>query len=174
MFFDPLTLVVAPLHFPTANGVEARATGSLYLDDEFSLAHETHGMYAVRTFTYTAGLSAARATLICTTGSTATRLGGAAASAPQETTGPAPAPSSDFIAPNLIERVVIAGQTKAPKRVLVATTQQTVTDGLMDAGQLVAGESVELMFTFDSASQVLTIKKPMTKVIDNWVITIEF
>ena len=66
--------------------------------------------------------------------------------------------SPDFTAVNTVERIVIAGQSKAPRKVVLSH-----------------GESkTDLFFTFDEKFGVVTIKKPDVRVIDDWSVSLEF
>lgn len=127
MHYDPYTLVVAP------DSATNSASGLLYLDDEFSLAHETVGAFAVRRFDYNNG------ELRCT------RVEGT--------------PESAYSADNTVERVVLAGQSKAPKKVTV----EGPTGGVVD-----------LTFSYDSAKKTVTVKKPDVRVMDNWVLKLVY
>jgi alpha 1,3-glucosidase len=91
MHFDPLTLVIAPSQ-------EGSAQGKLYLDDEDSLAHESIGAYVYRQFSFVNNV------LTCQ------------AAKPIHTA--ISVPSAMYRPPNTVERVEVAGQTKAPKRVV--------------------------------------------------------
>lgn len=146
MHFDPYTLVVAPL--------AGSASGALYLDDESTLAHETTGAYAYRSFSFQQNVlsCSAAAPLTTSTGgvSSISAAGGTA--------------STGYEAPNTVERVMFAGQTRAPSSVTLRT-----------AG-LTAGEVVEqqLEFSFDAALQTVTVKKPDVRVVQDWSLTLNF
>lgn len=133
MFFDPYTLTITP----TASGV---ASGHLYLDDETSWAHEALAAYSYRTFSY----DAATGRLSCTK---AVEAGGRASSGTYEPV-------------NTVERIELAGQPAAPKRV-------TVTGAGIDGVK-------ELTFFYDSANKVVTVKKPDVRVAADWVVAFEF
>ena len=149
MHFDPYTLVVAPL--------AGSASGALYLDDESTLAHETTGAYAYRSFSFQQNVlsCSAAAPLTTSTGgvSSSTAISAAGGTA-----------STGYEAPNTVERVMFAGQTQAPSSVTLRT-----------AG-LAAGEVVEqqLEFAFDAALQTVTVKKPDVRVVQDWSLTLNF
>lgn len=166
MFFDPITLVIAPKEGPDSS---QRAEGTLYLDDEFSLAHETQGSYAVRRFAFTSTTSSNTAELKCSALTESVNTVSALR--------PAVSPSPEFVAPNSVERVQIAGQKKEPRKVSITVAQHRPPAGLFHLPHeraLEEGVSQELTFSLDVASQVLTIKKPMALVTDDWVITLEY
>jgi alpha 1,3-glucosidase len=87
MFFDPFTITIAPDN-------AGNAVGSLYMDDEISLAHETNHYYAYRSFSYSNGVL---------------RCSKAIGSIGDDTYDPI----------NTIERIEIAGQNRVPKRVVL-------------------------------------------------------
>ena len=132
MFYDPYTLVVAP-------NTAGQATGELYLDDETSFAHDVLKAYAYRAFAY----DASKGTLSC---STKAEAGGRRS-------------SGAYQAVNTVERIELAGQRVAPKRVVLSSD---------------ADPMKELAFFYDAASKVVTVKKPDAKVAEDWVITFEF
>jgi alpha 1,3-glucosidase len=149
MHFDPFTLVVAPDH-------KGAAKGTLYLDDEFSLAHETEGAFAYRAFTFKDRV------LTCTA---APRIEGSAphsSSKAVSAVGPHPAGSKGFDAPNTVERVVVAGQSSAPKAVTLVTRASS-------------GDKTEtpLSFTYDAGAKTVTVKKPDARVVDDWELRLE-
>lgn len=113
------------------------AEGYLYLDDEHSLAHES-GFYALRSFSFQA--SADTAEIKSTSGDRSDRVG--------------------YTAPNTVERVVIAGQARAPKGVRVSATPDS--------------PAVDLEWFYDSQRMVITIKKPNVKVSDDWALSLYF
>lgn len=91
MFYDPYTLVVTP------DSTTGEASGSLYVDDEITLAHESSSSYSLQAFTFSRGvLSSGAATM--SDGTKATRA---------------------FPAENTVERIEIAGQVTAPSRVVL-------------------------------------------------------
>lgn len=149
MHFDPYTLVVAPI---TAGALKGTAQGSLYLDDERSLAHEVSGAYAFRAFTFADNVLTCSAAAPLTA-PTAAAVSSTAVSA----TGGVRA--AGFDAPNTVERVVIAGQTRSPKKVTLEVEGQN---------------EVELVFFFDAAAQTITIKKPDARVVDAWAVKLTF
>lgn len=94
MHYDPITLVIAP----TQTGY---ARGTLYLDDEASLAHETKGSYIYRQFTFDNNVLECSAAVL----------------------GAAPvAVRAPYRPPNTVERVEIANQKSAPKRAVYRST----------------------------------------------------
>jgi alpha 1,3-glucosidase len=133
MFYDPYTLVIAL----DGNGY---AEGSLYLDDEHTLAHESSNAYALRQFVYTANK------LSCSTAKTMQKG------------------SELFSAQNTVERIVIAGLTKPPLKVLLTTA----------GGSNPTTTATELTSFFDPQSKILTIKKPDALVISDWEISLQF
>ena len=139
MYFDPYTLVVVP----TAAGA---ASGSLYMDDEITLAHE-HGAFVHRSFEFSSGKLRCRAA-----------SQGPVLSQQQQK----PASTGKFNPANTVERIVLADQFSAPRRIKVVTGHGAETS------------LYELMFTFDVANRVLTIKKPDVKLNEDWEITLEY
>jgi alpha 1,3-glucosidase len=123
MYYDPITLVVVPDSLGTASG-------SLYMDDEHTLAHEKLGEFALRSFTFSDGV------LICSK---------------HPDSGP-------MTAPNTVERIVLASQSKAPVRVSL----------------LVGAVATDLQFTFDAEHGTVTVKKPDAVVTSDWNISFEF
>ena len=99
MHYDPITLVIAP----TQTGY---AKGTLYLDDEATLAHETKGSFIYRQFTFENNVLECSAAL--------------SAAAPVAVSAP-------FRPPNTVERVEIANQKSAPKRAVYRSTSATNT-----------------------------------------------
>ena len=132
MFYDPYTLVIAP-------DAEGNAAGVLYMDDEYSVAHQTNpGESSVlRQF----NLVAPAAKLTCRAKFPSPSESGA-------TTGIL------YEAPNLLERILIAGQQRAPVKVLVVTKKD--------------GKETELQFFYDANSKILSIKKPDVYMTEDW------
>ncbi len=124
MFHDPLTFVVAP------DSTTGDATGTLYMDDEITLAHETSSSFAVQTITFHQNVLR----------------------------NVALAHDALYTAENEVERIEIAGQLRAPKRVVL------MVDGA-------AGE--DLVFFYDGEKKVVTVKKPGVKALENWTIVLE-
>jgi alpha 1,3-glucosidase len=116
---------------PTAAGT---ASGKLYMDDEITLAHE-FGSSVYRAFQF------ANNKLTCTNARTVVK-------------------NEVYKPPNALERLVLADQAAAPKRVFVRGTG--------------GNPDVELTFTHDAAQRVLTVKKPNVLVRDDWEIVFEF
>jgi len=98
MYYDPYTLTVAPDN-------DGNAEGFLYMDDEYSLANEKLGEFALRKFTFTGSM------LSCSSASWA-----------------ATAPSTPFNPINTVERIEIAGYTKTPTRVSLRAQDQVEMD----------------------------------------------
>ena len=138
MHYDPITLVVAP----TLTGY---AKGTLYLDDETTLAHETKGSFVYRQFTFKNNV------LECSAAITAT-----ATANPVAVTAP-------FRPPNTVERVEIANQESAPKRAVYRSTSATNTQ-----------PGVEIMAYYSAEKKLLVLKKPDGNVADDWTITLEY
>ncbi len=108
------------------------ATGYIYMDDEITLAHETKEMYAYMALNFKDNML------------TIQKLGG----------------STAYLPDNTIERIEIAGQTKAPSRVVL----------------MVEGDNaVDLVHFYDSDANKVTIKKPDVKMAaTGWSIMLEF
>lgn len=104
--------------------------GFVYLDDEISLAHEDRSKV---NFAYKR-LAFDGTKLTC---SDVTSLGGAS-----------------YSAPNTVERIEIAGQSKAPTKVTITAS----------------GQTAELQFFHDNDNAILTIKKPDCFMTDDWVV----
>ena len=136
MYFDPYTLVIAP-------GACGQAEGLLYLDDEHTFAHEESGMFALRKFSFsgTELRSSTARTVFNPVGRSTPLIA-----------------SPDFTAVNTVERNVIAGQSTAPKKVILTSNNI----------------KTNLFFTFDESNGVLTIKKPDVRVMDDWTVSLEF
>ena len=143
MYFDPYTLVIAP----TLSGT---AEGTLYLDDEHTLAHDTaSGAFAYRFFRYANGV------LTC---SAATPL---VSTVPVQASSAVANPAAaEFTAPNTVERIVLGGQSRAAKKVTLTLAAD--------------GSCVELTSVFDDLKQTITIKKPDARVMDDWSVKLEF
>ena len=133
MHYDPLTIVVAP----SKGGV---ARGTVYLDDEATLAHETSAHFVHRQFRFEDNVFTCEAAVV-----------------PPSAVKPAYRP------PNTVERVEIANQRAAPRRVVYRSNSLTNTQ-----------PGVELMSLYDSVRQVVTIKKPDGNVADDWSLTLEY
>jgi alpha 1,3-glucosidase len=138
MHYDPYTLTVVP-------DSAGKATGSLYMDDETSMAHETHNMFVYRELAF------ADNKLTCS----AKTAADTSVSPSQEVS----AASSAFKPVNTVERIELAEQSKAPKKVVV-----THADGATE----------DLQFVYDGQRRVTTVKKPNTVVAQDWVIAFEF
>jgi len=143
MFYDPYTIVVVP----TSHG---QAEGLLYLDDEQSLAHEISDAFALR------ALSFANNILTCK-----------AATAASETKGG----GGIYDPPNTVERIIIAGQSVSPSKVLLSSSSSSSSS----SSTSVEGEATvqrELSFVYDKEKRTVTIKKPDTKVAQDWTIAL--
>lgn len=90
MFFDPYTLTITP-------DAKGNASGKLYMDDEISLAHESHKFYSYRQFTYENNLITCSAVIEDNK------------------------QSNHYEPTNTVERIEIAGQQKAPSSVSLKT-----------------------------------------------------
>jgi alpha 1,3-glucosidase len=129
MLHDPFTLFVAP-------SSEASASGSLYLDDEKTMAHEKSGEgrenFVLRNFTFVNGSLKSTA------------------SNPDAVPAHTPA--------NMVERVVLMGQAKAAKEVV-----------------LVSGDTrVILESSFDASAGTITVKRPNVLVAADWEIKVAY
>ena len=140
MHYDPLTIVVAPT-------LEGSARGTLYLDDEATLAHETAGAFVYRQFKFENNIftCAAAATVATTSVITSSQA------------------RSSYRPPNTVERVEIANQMTPPKRVVYRSNSQDNTQ-----------PGVEIFAYYDPDRKVLTIKKPDGNVADDWSLTLEY
>lgn len=148
MFYDPYTLVITA-------GECGRAEGSLYLDDETSYAHEEANMFAVKKYVFTGTdlISSPAKPSFYSINKGATLV-----------------PSPKFTAINMVERIVIGGQSKAPKRV-TATVVSKEGGGSSSTSE---GVVVDLAFGYDKENKIIVVKKPGVKVIDDWTIHFEF
>lgn len=113
--------------FVTLNSQE-QANGQVYFDDEHSFDFQT-GRFSLRHLSFTKSKLSNRAAHT----------------------------SGNFDAPNIVERVVIAGIKNAPRKVTLTDMQGTR----------------ELYFWFDGATQTMTIKKPDVKMTNDWDIALE-
>lgn len=150
MFYDPYTFIIAPTIKSSQD--LSYAKGYLYIDDETTLAHERQAAYSFREFEYIS--SGNEATL-------------------KSSKGQIELNSSDNGEPfydvtNVVERIIIAGQTSAPTRVSVTTSSNS------GSSSSSLDSTSDLEFTYDKTSQLLTIKKPLVVVTRDWVITITF
>lgn len=129
---------------PTSHG---QAEGMLYLDDEQSLAHEISDAFALR------ALSFANNILTCKA---------AAAAATKEGGG-------IYDPPNTVERIIIAGQSVSPSKVLLSSSSSSSSSTSGEGGVAVQRE---LTFVYDKERHTVTIKKPDTKVAQDWTIAL--
>lgn len=125
-----------------------KAEGALYLDDEHSLAHEASNQFALRSFTFSSTGSPHMAVLTC---AAASRPGGSV---------PSSASFADTVV-NTVERIVIAGQRTRPFAVRLSA-------------EVGSEDSIPLSYVFDEEQGVLTIKKPNSRVVEDWVVTIDY
>ena len=151
MYYDPLTLVVAP------SKSTGSAEGLLYLDDEHSLAHELAGHYVHRRFRFQNNVFYCEQAPVSEDGTGEKK--DVAASAVVTGAGQVIPSSGTYRPPNTVERIEIAGQARGPKRVVL---KQDKVDG-----------ETELEAFYDPTRQVITIKKPDCNVADNWSITLQ-
>jgi alpha 1,3-glucosidase len=142
MFYDPYTIVVVP----TSHG---QAEGVLYLDDEQSLAHEISDAFALRALSFTNNI------LTCKAATASETKGGGGIYDP----------------PNTVERIIIAGQSVSPSKVLLSSSSSSSSS----SSTSVEGEATvqkELSFVYDKEKRTVTIKKPDTKVAQDWTIAL--
>ena len=139
MYYDPVTLVVAPTQ-------EGLAEGSLYLDDEHTLAHEADGEFVYRKFQYKNNV------LTC------------------DQFSPISGGKTAFRPPTTVERVEIAGQSRPPKSVTLLLAVGSTRVGVDGETQ----SRIPLVAFYDQDRQVITIKKPDCHVADAWSIALEF
>ncbi len=120
-----------PFTFVVApDSTTGEAEGMLYMDDEITMAHETSSSFAIQTLTFAENVLRSVAV-------------------PHD---------AQYAAENEVERIEIAGQKQAPKRVVLMVDGAT-------------GE--DLVFFFDAERGVITIKKPGVKALENWTIMLE-
>jgi alpha 1,3-glucosidase len=152
MFYDPITLVVAP----SANS--GAAQGELYMDDERTLDHIDTGMFAYRHFTFTSG------------GSSGTVLANNPVSGSSWMAGGEQKDSGNMVAPNKVERIILLGQQKtgSPKKVLLTNRYPS------GRGVWTESDEVELEFFFNAESGTVTIKKPNVLVTAEWKIRFQY
>jgi alpha 1,3-glucosidase len=153
MINDPYTLVIAP-------GPCGKAEGSLYLDDEKTLAYEKRGHFAWRRF---ALLSDTKSNKMMTLTCSQLKSQLTVASRKQAIDSD-PNWAREHVL-NAVERVIIAGQDKAPIKVTVKTEEE---------GEEAAAAVRELVFFYDAAAKTVTVKKPDVKVAMDWTITFEY
>ena len=115
---------------------EGNAVGQLYMDDEYSLAYaKDKSASVVREFVLTS-----RNKLSCR------RKGGDESAA--------------YAAPNTLERVIVAGQMRAPTRVTAVIK--------------VSGKESSLQYFYDENSKTLSIKKPDVLMTEDWDILFSY
>lgn len=142
MYYDPYTLVVVP---DEGGG----AVGYVYLDDEHSLAHEVlHGAYSLKRLEFIGSVL---------------RCSGHRWQDQDQTSEVLSKSGVPLAMANTVERVVLVGQTRAPRKVVM---------GYVGLNGVVREE--ELGFTFDAVAKVVTVKKPNAKIIDDWTIAFEY
>ena len=143
MYFDPYTLIVNPdRSSPTHD-----SSGTLYLDDETTIAHEQSGAFAVRLFQYEFHMNVA--TLKSSNG------------VPMTTRGII-VDDAFFVAVNKVERIVITGQQIVPVSVTITNESE---NGL---------HSSSLGFVFNSSSETIIIKNPNVLISADWEIKVRF
>jgi hypothetical protein len=159
MFYDPYTLIITP------GECSGKAEGILYLDDETSYAHEEAGMFAVKKLSFNGNelrSSTAKKVMF------SINKGSNVVAAPK------------FTAVNVIERIVIGGQQRSPKRVTATYPSSSPSSSSSDPSAVTStvgkGEmmTVDLLFGYDKDNKIIIIKKPGMKVIDDWSISFEF
>ena len=129
MFYDPYTLLIA------YDG-DMNAVGSLYMDDEYSTEHSSDASsWALREFVMSGGSK-----ITC------------------RQKNPLDATAKRYQAPNTLERVIIAGQPRAPASIVVR----------------VDGNEHELHFFYDQSTKILSIKKPDVLLSDDWDIVFSY
>lgn len=133
MFHDPLTLIIAP-------NVQGQATGSIYMDDEITVAHASHS-YSWRALSF----DAKAGVIACSR-----RI-----DSHEDTSGS----ENTYRPSNTVERIVIAGQSRAPLAALLSTF---------------AGASHQVQVIFDEKLQTVTLKKPDVAIADDWTITLTY
>jgi mannosyl-oligosaccharide alpha-1,3-glucosidase len=115
---------------------EGNAVGQLYMDDEYSTAHKTDpSAFVVREFVLTSRNKLSNR-----------RRGGNT--------------DSPYEAPNTLERVIVAGQMRAPTRVAVVVKS--------------TGKESSLPFFYDESSKTLSIKKPDVLMTEDWDILFSY
>jgi len=131
---DPYTLVVT-----LDEG--GRAAGWLYLDDMASHEFHTSGAYRLREFSYMPSSPSSHSL------KSSLAAGGKL-----------------FAPENTLERVLVAGAARSPKRVSLPANAANSTGGVAST----------LDFTYDASSDTITIRKPNVKVAYDFEISIEF
>jgi alpha 1,3-glucosidase len=138
MHADPYSITIAP-------DSTGKALGSLYMDDETSMAHESHGMYVYREFTY------ADKKLVCSAKKEDMEI--------ESKIQGLRVRSAQYEPTNILERIDIADQHEPPRKVYIAQS-----DGL----------TVTLPFGHNPQTNVVTIRKPNVRVAENWIISFEY
>jgi len=158
MFYDPITLMVAP-SISTGN-----AYGNIYMDDERTLDHEETGMFAYREFSF-APTETSRAK-----GDGAMTLRSAPVPHSSWMAGGENQNVGNMMAPNKVERIVVLGQRAvgSPKSV---TLLEQYANG---RGQWEDGIEKAVEFFFHEESGTVTIKKPNVLVTSEWLLLFEY
>lgn len=144
MFHDPYTLIITP---PTS--VTTAATGSVYMDDEITRAHEVTKSYLVRDLKFEGN------TITCSQGISSLILDNIRISGKGSEVLSAPL-VVEYKPLNTVERIEIAGQTKA-----FSSAALTI---------LSTRETRKLTVFYDSVRQVVTVKKPDCLMAEDWSI----
>lgn len=137
MFYDPVTLTILP---DSTN----QASGSLYLDDETTLAHEQAKLFIYRRFNYNNGHITCRRQY--------------------QEISPEISNIQEFKPLNTVERIEIGNVDRLPREVVLLIGSAAAGDA--------AGK--RLSFNWDASRNVLTIKKADVKVADDWDIQINW
>jgi alpha 1,3-glucosidase len=145
MYYDPYTLYITP-------GVCNTATGTVYVDDESSFAYQTEGAFKYRLVTY--GNHQIRS-----------QSGGESFLAPGSTELLLSHP--EYQHGNTVERIVLLGQTTAPKRIVLSFDGEVATAPEKKITR-------EMEFFVNSKDKTVTIKKPDVPISVDWVISLEY
>jgi alpha 1,3-glucosidase len=153
MFYDPITLIVAPA------ADSGSAEGSMYMDDERTLDHEDTSLFVYRLFSFTQNEKA--------TGSVLTNMPVPGSS---WMVGGIEKDSGNMVAPNKVERIIVLGQHRlgSPKKVIL---QNLFPNG---RGKWTESADVVVEFFYDSESGTITLKKPNVLVTAEWKIMFEY
>ena len=160
MHHDPYTLVIAP-------DSDATATGTLYKDDEITLAHEITSSYIYRQFEFTKNVLKCHS-YIWDHDETSTHskeiVGGIKSTTLSTAASTAAKEKVEFHPLNTVERIEILGQDKQAKGAKLTIVSSKT------------GETIVKMLTvnYDSVRKVNTIKKPDVLVAEDWTIELLF
>jgi alpha 1,3-glucosidase len=171
MRHDPYTLVVAPSD--GGAGGAGSAEGLLYLDDEETLAHEVAGRFALRQLRFSEGV------LSCSASSPllgpSVRPSSIGTSTQQVTVAATVHP---FVSVSTVERVLLAGQSRAPKGATLRYTRYSAGTGLAGEAQTQGAQAeeavVQLLTSYDPLLQVVTVKKPDVLATQDWTLTLHY